>query len=364
MVITFSIIVALLAGCTKNLEEEKPLQGIGDSLDHDLPEEVDVVAQTMAVDPAQFHFVGDWWSDTEIVFVEKVDGIYYIKTYDIQTGDIQALYAESSLVVDVFVHPSEKLLLVHTAPDTTAATVKIVSVEGRVLDEIAVSSSEIAIEWNDMDSALILLTAFYEDWTFDVFLYDGKKEQFGLTKIQDPFPKWRGTQKIVNEHFAEHLLEGGELYEYDLVTGEEKPLGLTEVVYFDTYQDHLLTVQILDEHIAHYNIIGESGTASSSWMMPAVSNYSEWVFPEPFWLSETKLLIPATEKGGQLDRLQQSFRIVRIEDGEQEVVGNEGHVTSRLVCSPNGQYCLTGNTLEKLIDVEKEQEMTWLIIPE
>ncbi len=36
----------------------------------------------------------------------------------------------------------------------TSAKVKIISLEGVVLDEISIASSELAIEWNDLDPDL------------------------------------------------------------------------------------------------------------------------------------------------------------------------------------------------------------------
>ena len=41
--------------------------------------------------------------------------------------------------------------------------------KARLHDEVSIESSELAIEWNDLDPSLVLLTAFHQDWTYDVF---------------------------------------------------------------------------------------------------------------------------------------------------------------------------------------------------
>ena len=146
-------------------------------------------------DPAKFHFVADWLTDSKIVFVEKDLEFYYVKTFDLATGEIETLYEDAAIIVDVLIHPSKEYILLHTTDNPTSATIKILSLDGIIHDEISIESSELAIEWNDLDPSLILLTAFHQDWTFDVFLYNGNKEMFGLIDIEDPFPKWYGTEK-------------------------------------------------------------------------------------------------------------------------------------------------------------------------
>ena len=102
---------------------------------------------------------------------------------------------------------------------------------------------------------------------------------------------------------------------------------------------------------------------SAEWTMPAVSNYSEWVFPEIAWISDNTVVIPSPEEGGQLDNLGERFKLVRVEDGNQEVL--MGYIpTGTLHCSPDGGKCLTGYTAETIIDTLKKEGATWLLLPE
>ena len=45
----------------------------------------------------------------------------------------------------------------------------------------------LAIEWNDIDPKLILLTAFYQDWTYDVFLYNGNRKNLAQFQLKIHF---------------------------------------------------------------------------------------------------------------------------------------------------------------------------------
>lgn len=178
-----------------------------------------------------------------------------MNSFDLESGQTDTLYEDDSMIIDVLVHPSKKYLLLHTSDNATSATVKIVTMDGAVQDEVIVASTELAIEWNDLDPSLILLTAFHQDWTFDLFLYNGKVESFDLLAIEDPFPKWLGEDKIAVGFVEGHILDGGEIHTYEPETAKWDQLDLNGVVYFDTYEDTLLAVRINEEEDALYTIM-------------------------------------------------------------------------------------------------------------
>ena len=215
--------------------------------------------KVLAADPAKFHFVADWLTDTKIVYVEKDEGFYKVNSFDLSTGETATLYEEQSIVIDVLIHPSKKYLLLHTSNNSTSATLKILTTDGIVQDEIEVASTELGIEWNDLDPAHPF-TAFYEDWTFDLFLYKGAESYLGLLSIDDPFPKWFGKEQIVIGYVEDHPLDGGELLLFNPTTEEWTDLDTEGIVYFDTYEQSLLTVRINEVGDAHYVLSELDGT--------------------------------------------------------------------------------------------------------
>ena len=101
------------------------------------------------------------------------------------------------------------------------------------------------------------------------------------------------------------------------------------------------------------------GLISSEWTMPAVSNYSEWVFPEISWVSDNDVFLPSPEEGGQLDDLYGPYHLTRVIDGQQKVHAEE--ITASLLrCSPSGERCLTGYAAEKMIDIKTNEEVIWI----
>ncbi|WP_342511356.1 hypothetical protein MKY34_13350 [Sporosarcina sp. FSL K6-1522] len=360
----FSLAVLILAGCTAETDHlaDKPAD-ITDPVKKNDQDRKNVTQQLLKADPATFHFVADWLTDSTIAYVEKSDGRYKVNSFDLETGKTMMLYEDSSMIIDVLIHPLREYMLIHTSDDPTAATVKLMTIDGVVQDELTVASTELAIEWNDLDPQLILLTGFQPDWTFDVFLYDGHKEQFGLLTMEEPFPKWFGTEKVVLGRVAEHALDGAELLTYELATEQWSLLDVGNAIYFDTYEDVILIASLGDENTAKYTIRGQDGEIRSEWQMPAISNYSEWIHPDIEWISKDVIVLAAPDEGGQLDELASPYRLIRVTEGRQEVVTEEV-IQSSLRCSPAGKYCLTGYSLETLIDVETKKEIPWLTFPE
>jgi len=358
----FCVIVILLTGCSKKTNEiiDGPTAVEQPGNNELIKEEV---SKTLVADPSKFHFVADWLTESKVIYVEKVNGHYQVNSFDFESGKTDMLYEDESMIIDLLIHPSKKYLLLHTSDNAASATIKIVTMDGAVQDEVIVASTELAIEWNDTDPSLILLTAFHQDWTFDLFIYNGKVESLDLIAIEDPFPKWLGEDKIAVGYVEGHVLDGGEIHTYEPHTKKWGQLDISGVVYFDTYEDTLLVVRINGDKDAHYTIMEQDGMIRSEWTMPVISNYSEWVIPDVEWGSNETVFIAAPDEGGQLDELLSPYRLIRVIKGRQAVVADD--ITAGVLrCSPSGQKCLTGYSAENLIDVGTAKETPWLIFPE
>ncbi|MFS0575214.1 hypothetical protein AB1K83_06260 [Sporosarcina sp. 179-K 3D1 HS] len=313
----------------------------------------------LEVDPASFHFIADWLSDEEIIYVEKNEGLYQIQRFNIVTGDIQTVFEDPSIIIDVLIHPSRDFLLIHTSNNPLSATVKVLSLEGLVEDEIVIESSELAMEWNTIDPNRILLTAFHEDWTFDLFLYDGEDDYLELVELDDPFPKWFGKDLIATGHVEDHSLNGGTMKIYDPRTRKQQDFGQSDIVYFDTYGNSVLTVQVDEREDAVYTLWETDGAIRHQWKMPAVSNYSEWVIPEIAWVSDNEIFLAAPETGGLMDELQSPIQLFQVKEKQHKVVAEEVEAVKPR-CSPSGKRCLTGFSSEILISTETGEKQAWL----
>ncbi|BAQ11368.1 hypothetical protein OXB_2897 [Bacillus sp. OxB-1] len=351
-----------LAGCKGEPVEQAEESPVITEPPEQQVEEVNRNLHQLDVDLESFHFVADWLSDEEVVYVEKKEDLYEVKTFNMTTGAIETIYEDPSIIIDVLIHPSKEFLLIHTSDNPLSATVKILSMEGTVEDEIVVESSELGIEWNDSDPYQILLTAFHEDWSFDLFLYDGHENYLELVELEDPFPKWFGKNSIAFSHVEDHALDGGTIQIYDPATGNQRDLELSDIVYFDTYRDSLLVVRIDEKDEAVYTWMETDGTIRHQWKLPAVSNYSEWVISEIAWVADDELFLISPETGGLIDELQSPMQLIQMKGRQQKVVAEDVEAVLPR-CSPSGKRCLTGFTSETLIHTETGEKEAWLLFP-
>ena len=146
----FCVTVLLVTGCTEKTNEiiESPT-AIEKPGNNELIEEE--ISKSLVADPAKFHFVADWLTESKVIYVEKENGHYQVNSFDFESGQTDTLYEDDSMIIDVLIHPSKKYLLLHTSDNAASATVKIVTMDGTVHDEVIVASTELAIEWNDTD---------------------------------------------------------------------------------------------------------------------------------------------------------------------------------------------------------------------
>ncbi|MCG3089066.1 hypothetical protein [Sporosarcina cyprini] len=347
------ILGIVLTGCTSK-EVPPDVQTYPET---ELPNETGQSAkdtlQTLHVQPEHFQYVVDWLSDTEIVYVEQEENTYAIKSFNRLTGKSELIDREDSFINDVLVHPSKKYLLIHTSDDSDSATVKIISLDGTVLHQLAIESKELSVEWNDIDENLVLLTAFHDDWSFDLFYYDGHEEEMSSLSLEDPFPKWLGTEQLLT------LSENGAVSAYDVKTDETSPTGISGVVQFETYFDSLLTMQPGEGEKVLLEMRNGEGKLMGKVEMPAVSSFSGLVMPEMDWLSADEVRMKVPTAGGKLDEMTAPFQLADIRGGQVNVLMDDVP-DGPLHCSPAGTYCLTGYEGEDVLDLAKKELNKWL----
>lgn len=355
------ITIITLSGCSEQKEPPSVQPDPGTEEPSDI---VDKPAETLKphtfkADPSTFHFIADWLNDTQILYVEKSNGLYQVKYFDIETGESGLVYEDESIIIDVLVHPSHDYLLIHTSDQVNSAVVKVIKTDGTVQHQVEIDSMELAIEWNRANPNKILFTAFHEDWTFDLFSFDGLNDRLSIVELDDPFPKWGDDDKIMGMSFEGHPLDGGEIQFYNLDTGEIETTGIKNVIYFDMFEDALVAVQAIETDTFTYTVRNSEGAVVSEWTLPAVSNYSEWVVPEIEWLDPNRLVVQGAEKTGQLDEMGTGFSLYIFEEGNPELILH-GLDAGPLKCSPSARYCLSGYMSDQLIDIQGKEKYNWI----
>ncbi len=79
----FCAAVLLVTGCS-----EKTNEIIEGPTDIEQPENNDVIeeeiSKSLVADPAKFHFVADWLTESKVIYVEKENGLYKVNSFDFE----------------------------------------------------------------------------------------------------------------------------------------------------------------------------------------------------------------------------------------------------------------------------------------
>ncbi|PIC78564.1 hypothetical protein CSV74_03310 [Sporosarcina sp. P19] len=322
-----------LIACTQSEDIETEEQSVEN--------EVEPV-KTLTASQDDIRFVVGWLNETAILFVAHTDTEDRLLSYDLQTGDIHTIFTTSSTISEVQVHPTAEQLLVKTADDPTEAILHILDHAGTPLNEVSVASSELEIQWNGIDASQILITAFSDDWSYEIMRYDANNDTLVAVELPDPFPHWLGTEELV-------YIEDANVWKQSLSTGEKTTLA-NNTNQFHSATDRVLIESFEGEQV-RYAVLNSTGEEKNSWL----AEDDAFVMDRAVLLNENTWMMTVTN---QTEMMPTSF-LVKIEDGE-EVKRQELPEGGTLDCE--GNKCLTGYSLDTWIDIETGETVKWLEI--
>lgn len=351
VIVIVGLALLTLAGCIK---EENIIQNEQKTVQ----QEVGTDLQQLQIDSTALHFVVGWLSNEELLFVEKNDDATYIlKSFNLLTKELTTIYESDAIITNVFIHPLKESFLIHTSTSTTAATVKIVTIDGFVQSEVTIESTELEIAWSDVNQSHVLFTAFYDDWSFDVFFFNGTNNSLKLLSIEDPFPKWFGEEQFITT--VEELGEEN-LYVHNVLSEEVEKIAHKDSIYFDTYQDTLFTVKETENEQLSYEIVNANGERLASEHVPNRHNYGEFVTYHTEWLMNDQLVFfePSEE---DMFGMATHYQLMKFDEEGVEMI-LEHMDDANIACSPDGENCLIGKQLEQVLNMNTYEMNNWLLL--
>lgn len=312
--------------------------------------------------PQTFYQTFGWLSNTEILIAEVEEGMYILRSYNLNTGEKKDIYRESMLVINTKIHSSQQYIALHISESPATAIVKIIKQDGTFVGEVKIDSSELHMDWNDEDASLMLITAFYEDWSFDSFVFDMDTQELTLFETADPFVKWLDSNTLLSLEWTDHALSGGGIVKIDWRSGQTELTDWTNVVYFDAYGGLLLTVHPNEaEEEMIYKMVNKAGQHVAEWSAPALSNYSQWFIPEVQWLADGTMITLLPAQKGLIDETSPEFQFATIKNGNVELM-EERIEEAAFSCSPDGALCLSGYESDHIIHFQPFHKWRWLEI--
>ncbi|MEI4770908.1 hypothetical protein WAX74_14895 [Psychrobacillus sp. FJAT-51614] len=311
---------------------------------------------------SSFHSVIGWLSNDDIAFVLMDKGQWTVQSYSVSHDTWKVIYTSSLPIIQASIHPNKELILLHTSNNSSSAEVQIIHKNGYLVQSLTFESDELYMDWHPTNQDLIVFTTFYEDWTFNTFVYDGSTQKLQAIEVENPFVKWYDEEHLMVFRGSESSLDGYELMLYSIQDKSLKETGITHLVDVQNLGESLLYIQINEPKNIYEYRLQDKLENFIEWTSPAISNYSEWVIPTISIVNTDELFIIKPIQAGNIDEIEQKGVLSFFSmEGEQEL----GEISTQPIdCAPNRETCLAGYEKDHWIQIKPFEEQRWLQLKE
>ena len=330
----------------------------------EVPREQDGIVPIEVADPFSLSVIG-WMSNGDVLLNESRDGVSVISQYHIFSGKKTERIKLDLPVTSAEISPNREFLLLHTSPNPYEADLQIFRTD--TFQEVykeSFESSEIAYVWNGNDETKLLITAFYEDWSYKTYIIDTSKKESESVELPQPFAEWLDEKRMLmldwdmeNPDILAHLIVSSKT-ETEKIEGEE-------YYFIKSWPGLVLAVGVSSEDfgVAEYIFFNQHLKPIFSFQVPHISQYSGWMVPYFDYLEESKdFLMIEPKESGEIGLYEGGFQLTKrnMETGEKTMIA-ESIENEPFTCSPNGQYCLLGFSSDEILFLEDGRIEPFLI---
>lgn len=306
----------------------------------------------------EFEKIYGWIDDQTIIYSFVHKGTYQLATYQLYEGKSKVIFTSQSPFNDCLIHYDKELLLIHTSQNSHSAKLYFIDLVGNVKFSTSVDSYEIAAEWNEENSDLVMMTAFFEDWSYESLQFDIGDHSIQKREGMEPFIKWFGEDHIlVQEWDPEKPNVFAPLVKQSLTNPKEKETLIDHLYRFDVFSNVLMAIDVagVDSEQMEYQFYDSSlEEMVPSIQVPNLTQYSDWLIPYYDYLETEKVFLTFVPKHhGSADTYAEGFQLIAYDLQKQNAEVMFDHMENKPIsCSPNGKLCLYGYQLEEVINLE------------
>ncbi|WP_318508418.1 hypothetical protein [Bacillus sp. T3] len=355
------ITIALLSGCTEDNVNGNGLQQDDKDKSKQMTKKVNVIQAPIKNSTGEIGQVVGWLSNDTVVYLVQTQDGSTVYTYHLDTGKSVELFKSQDPIISVYISHSGEKLLIQSSSSNAEAVITVINKQGKQLVTKEINSTELAIEWNPFNENLVLVTAFNDQWDYNVSILDIENKDMTDAKLTtQPFAHWLTRNEFV---YLDWDIDNPALFAPVVMQRIDKAqveqLDLSNVFQLFMFQDVLLTVSIdiAHEEQAIYTFQTNRLKSLFTFTMPHLTEFSDWLVPyHDYNASQKKFITFRPVSSGSIDTYQSGFELVQYHlNGDKEEVILEGLENKPLSYSPDGKYCLYGYQFEKLINFETKE---------
>jgi hypothetical protein len=309
----------------------------------------------VTVEKGEIQSINGWVGKNILAFTVAGQEGTKVITHNIKTGKQQTIYEGEDSIAAVTVSPSGKYLLIQSPQAGNESTITIIDHEGAQLAEETMELYELAVEWNPFDENSLLLSVFNEDWEFQVFRLQISEKKLEKIGLPEPFAQWISKNDLFFLDWSEKSPSlFAPMKKIGLLNGEAKTV-LNDLIKAEALPEGIVALSVDQEQegMSEYTFYDESFQPVSSFSMPHLTRYSDWLVPYyAYDQSAGKFYTFEPLYSTEADAYAEGFRLISYNPDEQtKDTIFEGMENEPLSCSPEGSWCLYGFYFEKLLNM-------------
>ena len=269
---------------------------------------------------------------------------------DPDKGTAEEIVRTELMITEAESHPSGRLLLRLDAGEGEAH-LRLVG-EGTAKEDLIVESHDIAWSWNPDDWTELYVTAFDENWAFDVFLADASSGALEAVENAGPFPVWTEAGEVIE------IIDDGDLADGGTLVDGSGTVMAENVLEFSTDGKMFAIAKAAGDGSIDYMV----GNGKAEWLpVLSIPAGNQWIglLPaeiEPAGPGRFATLLPA-----ELDAME------GVTAWQPAVISTRGIRKSSVLvdspvmtCSPETSVCLSGSMGEMLFDTAEGTVVNWI----
>jgi hypothetical protein len=313
----------------------------------------------ISIPEGEFYKLGGWLEENQVLYITNLEQTSSVYRYNLLSGKSEIIYKSEQPIVNVQISPSKEYILIHSSPSSFEGLITIIDTLGSVRRQESFASYELVFEWNPYNESEVLVSKFFEDWTFQVVLLDINNSEITELSLPQPFNKWVDAKDIAYINWSEN---GPSLFAPLIVKGVENDIEKTvfpNVLQFSTFRDLLMTISVneQDQSMATYSFFDNNIKRLFSFSIPHLTKYSDWLVPfYDYNRTKGQFITFRPLNSAEVDSYNDGFLLLtyNLKNGSNKLI-MEGLENEPVDFSPSGEAILYGNRFEKIIDVNAKK---------
>jgi len=322
--------------------------------------------KSIKVDEYTFRSIIGWLSNDELLLNEFLNGKSVLSSYNIFTGKKKELLSEENQIITAELSPSKEYLLLHTSPTNYEAQLTIYSIKTfEKIYETMLESFEISYDWNQFDESKLIVTSFYEDWSFKNFILNLEEQSMNSINLPNPFAIWINENDLAFLDWdtdSPDITAPLKVYKNGKIEMEIPGQEFYHIFSLDE-KFGLIGISEHDQNKSEYLILDRDFNEIGSFQIPHLTSFSGWeVALSDFVSSKDELFLIEPQFSSSTTDYLGDFSLVKkdLKNGEEEVIISKIN-NAPITCSPDGAFCLSGFQNENIITIKNQTIKPFLI---